>query len=156
MTSTESSTDYVISVDRLVHATPAAVFALLADPQKHPELDGSGTVLRVRASQVPLEVGSTFDMHMKRGFKYSTRNTVTALEPDRLITWSTRPITFPLSLLIGGRTWSYVLVPEGDGTRVTETWDLRPEKNGGLVRRAAGDPGADMTATLTRLAGLVE
>jgi hypothetical protein len=90
-------------------------------------------------------------MHMKRGFSYSTRNTVLELEPDRLIAWSTRPLTFPLSLLIGGRTWRYALAPHADGTLITETWDVRPERNRAAVRRLAGDPRADMERTLVRL-----
>ncbi|GGF54719.1 hypothetical protein GCM10011519_30780 [Marmoricola endophyticus] len=146
---------YVVSVDRLLDAPPERVFALLIDPEQQVRLDGSGTVKAVKQSRTPLRVGSTFDMHMKRGFAYSTRNTVTELEPDRLITWSTRPLTFPLSLLIGGRTWSYRLDPEGGATRVTETWDLRGEKNRALVAKAAGDPGKDMAATLERLADVL-
>jgi uncharacterized protein YndB with AHSA1/START domain len=145
---------YVISVDRFLPYPPEQLFAVVADPERHPELDGSGTVRSVQASRVPLEVGSTFDMHMVRGFPYATRSTVTELDPGRRITWSTRPLTFPLSLLIGGRTWSYTFEPEGAGTKVTETWDLRPEKNRRLVRPLAGDPASDMRATLERLGEL--
>lgn len=146
-----TSSDYVVSVERHLPFGAAEIFALLADPERHPDLDGSGTVKKVRAASPPLAVGSDFDMHMRRGFSYSTRNTVIALEPDRLISWRTRPLTFPLSLLIGGRTWTYELSPWTDGTRVTATWDLREERNRRLVRPMASDPGADMTTTLERL-----
>ena len=155
MAAPRSDSPYVVTVDRLIPAEPHAVFALLSDPRRHPDLDGSGTVKSVKQSRTPLSIGSSFDMHMHRGFSYSTRNTVTELEPDRLIAWSTRPLTFPLSLLIGGRTWTYRLEPEDGGTRVIETWDLREEKNRALVHKGAGDPGRDMTATLERLAELV-
>lgn len=151
-----ASPDPVVSVDRFVPHPPARVFALLSDPHRHADLDGSGTVRRVRTSDGPLRAGSHFDMHMHRGFSYSTRNTVTELEPDRRIAWSTRPITPPLSWLIGGRTWTYDLVAEPGGTRVTETWDVRPERNGWFVRPLAGDPGADMRATLDRLAEVLD
>lgn len=147
--------DETISVERVMPFAAERIFAVISDPERHPDLDGSGTVRRVRASRLPLSVGSHFDMHMKRGFSYSTRNTVTALERDRAIAWTTRPITFPLSMLIGGRTWSYTLEPVGDGTRVTQTWDVRPEKNGWLVKPLAGDPRADMTSTLERLERLL-
>lgn len=133
-------------------AEPHAIFTLLSDPQGQVELDGWGTVEAVRASHTPLAVGSHVDMRMERGFPCSTRNTVSELEPDGLITWSTRPPTIPLSLLIGGRTWSYRLEPESGGTRVTETWDLRGERSRALVERGAGDPGADVRATLDELA----
>lgn len=150
-----SEDEYVEQVERTVDAAPDAVFALLADPHRHPDIDGSGTVRSVQASELPLKVGSTFDMHMKRGYSYSTRNTVLELEPDRVIAWSTRPLTRPLSWLIGGRIWRYELQPDGSGTRITETWDLRPEQNRALVRRLAGDPSADMRATLERVQRVV-
>ncbi|MBE7189335.1 SRPBCC family protein [Jatrophihabitans endophyticus] len=142
---------YVQQVELTVDAAPDAVFALLADPHRHPDIDGSGTVRSVQTTQLPLQVGSTFEMHMHHGFSYATRNTVLELDPGRVIAWQTRPLTRPLRWLIGGRIWRYELAPEGSGTRITETWDLRPERKRALVRRLAGNPVADMTATLERL-----
>jgi uncharacterized protein YndB with AHSA1/START domain len=147
---------YTARAELTIAAPPSAVFAVLADPQRHPEIDGSGTVRRVQQSDLPLRVGSTFDVHMQRGFPYTTRNTVLELETDRVVAWSTTPLTKPLSWMIGGRIWRYELAPDGDGTRVTETWDLRPERNRQLVRPLAGDPAADMKGTLERLRQLVE
>ena len=150
-----SDSDYVRSAERTIPAPPHAIFALLSDPARHPDIDGSGTVRRVRTSEGPLRTGSTFDMHMRRGFAYSTRSTVVDLETDRLIAWQTRPLTMPLPLFIGGRVWRYELSAVEGGTRVVETWDLRPERNRALVRPLAGDPVADMEATLERIQGLV-
>jgi uncharacterized protein YndB with AHSA1/START domain len=146
-----SEDQYLQQAELRIDAAPRAVFAVLSDPQRHPDIDGSGTVRSVQASQAPLAVGSTFDMHMKHGYTYSTRNTVIEYEPDRVIAWRTHPLTRPLSWLIGGRIWRYELTPDGSGTRVTETWDLRPERKRALVRRLAGDPAANMRATLQRL-----
>ena len=146
---------YLRSAARTIAASPQAIFALLSDPERHPDIDGSGTVRRVRASEKPLRRGSTFDMHMKRGFAYSTRSTVVDLEPDRLIAWQTRPLTLPLPWFIGGRIWRYELEEVENGTRVVETWDLRPERNRALVRPLAGDPVADMQATLERIEQLL-
>jgi uncharacterized protein YndB with AHSA1/START domain len=150
-----SDDKYVAHAVLTIAAPPGAIFALLADPQRHPEIDGSGTVRRVQESESPLRVGSTFDVHMQRGLPYTTRNTVLELETDHVIAWSTTPLTKPLSWLIGGRIWRYELVPDGAGTKVTETWDLRPERNRQLVRPLAGDPAADMRATLERLQRVV-
>ncbi|MFB9315568.1 SRPBCC family protein [Nocardioides plantarum] len=150
------STDkYVVTATGHVSAPPAAVHALLTDPQRHPELDGSGTVVEVSQSSAPLRVGSEFDMRMRRGFPYETRNTVVELEPDRVVAWTTRPLTRPLRWLIGGRVWRWELAPEAGGTRVTATWDLRPEKNRALVRPMAGDPGADLATTIGRIDDLL-
>ncbi len=150
-----SDSDYVRSAERTIPAPPSAIFGLLSDPTRHPDIDGSGTVRRVRASEASLRLGSTFDMHMKRGFAYSTRSTVVELEPDRVVAWQTRPLTLPLPLFIGGRIWRYELSEVEGGTHVVETWDLRPERNRALVRPLAGDPVADMTATLERIEQLV-
>jgi uncharacterized protein YndB with AHSA1/START domain len=151
-----SDEKYVARAELTIAAPPSAVFSVLADPQRHPEIDGSGTVRRVQESELPLRVGSTFDVHMQRGFPYTTRNTVLELKTDHVIAWSTTPLTKPLGWLIGGRVGRYELVPVGDGTRVTETWDLRPERNRQLVRPLAGDPAADMRGTLERLQRVVE
>ncbi|WP_375490501.1 SRPBCC family protein [uncultured Jatrophihabitans sp.] len=146
---------YLKHAELTIDAPPAEIFALLSDPDRHPEIDGSGTVRGVQASTAPLRAGSVFDMHMKHGYSYSTRNTVVELQPDRVIAWQTRPLTRPLSWLIGGRIWRYELTPDGSGTRVMGTWDLRPERKRALVRPLAGDPGADMLETLRRIGRIV-
>lgn len=142
---------YVVTVTGHVAAPPAEVHALLSDPQRHPELDGTDSVLEVKESSGPFAQGSTFDMKMNRGFPYVVRNTVVELEPDRVVAWSTTPLTKPLAWLIGGRIWRYELEPDGTGTTVTATWDLRPEKNRALVKPMAGDPGADLARTIARI-----
>ena len=38
----------VVSVERVIPAGPAAIFALVADASRHPEIDGSGTVRQVK------------------------------------------------------------------------------------------------------------
>ena len=150
-----SDHDYLRTAERTIAAPASAIFAFLSDPHRHPDIDGSGTVVEVSASDLPLREGSTFDMRMKRGFPYVTRSTVVELETDRVIAWQTRPLTQPLALLIGGRIWRYELTEVEGGTRVVETWDLRPERNRALVKPLAGDPVADMTATLERLEGVL-
>ena len=36
--------DTVVSVERVIDAPAAAIFAIVADPSRHPEIDGSGSV----------------------------------------------------------------------------------------------------------------
>ncbi|MHB8593961.1 MAG: hypothetical protein ACYDB3_06445, partial [Acidimicrobiales bacterium] len=36
----------VLSVERVIPAAPEAIFALVADAARHPDIDGSGTVIR--------------------------------------------------------------------------------------------------------------
>jgi uncharacterized protein YndB with AHSA1/START domain len=97
----------------VVAAPPAEVFALLADPRRHAEIDGSGTVQQVVEAPERLELGSQFSMGMKMGASYRTANTVVEFEPDRLIAWKH----------FAPHRWRYELEPVEGGTRVTETWD---------------------------------
>ena len=105
-----------------VAAPPAAVFALLTDPVKHAELDGSGTVQGVVDAPARLELGSVFRMRMKG---YSTTNTVVEYEPDALIAWRHR----------GRHVWRWQLRAVGTGTEVTETFDYTAKRGRGLVER---------------------
>ena len=78
----------VVSVERVIPAGPAAIFALVADASRHPEIDGSGTVKQVKpgAPQM-LSLGATFGMSMKVGVKYSMvshRHRVRGGPPHRL------------------------------------------------------------------------
>jgi uncharacterized protein YndB with AHSA1/START domain len=107
---------------RLIGAPAEDVFAVLCDPRRHPDLDGSGT-LRAAPDAVPLTaVGDEFVMHLEADDlgSYRSRSVVVRYEPDRAIAWSPGPVgEEPF-----GHTYSYVLEPEGASvTRVTQTYD---------------------------------
>jgi hypothetical protein len=102
-----------VSVSRVIAADPAAIFAVLADPSKHPIIDGSDSLVRVNGSPSQLVLGDKFSMKMKIGFSYSIKNTVVEYEKDRLIGWRH----------FGRHVWRYTLEPVDGGTRVTETFD---------------------------------
>jgi uncharacterized protein YndB with AHSA1/START domain len=85
-----------VSATRRISAPAAAIFAIVSDPAGHVQIDGSG-MLEAAADARPLTaVGDTFDIHMDRTplndipglVKYSVRNTVTQIEPDRLVEWT--------------------------------------------------------------------
>lgn len=123
----------VISVDRLMTVPADVIFAVLADPARHAEFDGSGLVIKARGKTGrQLKLGDTFGMDMKAGLPYSTRNVVTEFKPDRLIAWQTLVAAGPADNLVGGRTWRYELFPVSGGTKVRETWDTSTE---GLLSR---------------------
>lgn len=146
-----------VSVQRVIAAPAADIFAVLADPARHVEIDGSGTVRASRGGSRRLRLGDTFGMDMHWGASYSTRNEVVALEPDRVIAWRTLA-TWPLTLVVTGRTWRYELTPVDGGTRVTQTWDPRSEALPSrlFLGRLASLTRENMTRTLERLAAAVE
>jgi Polyketide cyclase / dehydrase and lipid transport len=124
----------VISVERVVHSSPEAIFAIVADASRHPEIDGSGAVkgLKPGASN-RLSLGSKFAMSMKLGIGYSMVNEVIEFEDGRRIAWQARP-TGLVGRFVGGRIWRYELEPVDGGTRVRESWDISKDHQRSLLR----------------------
>ena len=133
-----------------VSAPASELFGIVADPRRHHELDGSGTVGQNIRTPDHLEVGSRFSTGMRMFWlPYRITSTVTELEPDRVIEWR-----HPL-----GHKWRWefdALSPTS--TRVTETFDFR---NAGAIQTLLNYklPGfikanaRGIEGTLTRLQG---
>ncbi len=99
----------------VVDAPVKRIFDLLADPARHPELDGSGTVRGAVFGPDRLESDSEFGMDMRMmGLPYRMTNRVVEFEEDRLIAWKH----------VGSHRWRYELEEVDLGrTLVTETFD---------------------------------
>lgn len=118
-----------VSVHRRVAASPAAVFAVLATPQRHLDIDGSG-MLRGTDSGPVAGVGDAFVMRMyfEPLGHYEMVNHVVEFERDRRIAWEPEsgaglPEAGTADARWGHR-WGFELTPDGaDGTVVKETWD---------------------------------
>lgn len=149
---------WVESVERVIPAPPAAIFALLADPRRHKDFDGSGTVRDAVDVPAELQLGSTFGMNMEFGGSYSMVNTVVEFEPNRRIAWQARPPRGQGGAwrqLFGGRIWRYELEPADGGTRVRESWDISQERTKLLVRGYGRKTRKNMAATLARIEQLL-
>jgi len=93
--------DSRVSLTRRIAASPADVFAVITDPRRHVDIDGSGMLMATDAG--PLRaVGDSFDMDMDREplgdlpmGKYKVRNTVTKLVPDSILEWNVGGIDQP-------------------------------------------------------------
>lgn len=142
----------VVSVRRLIPAPPEVIFDLLADPDRHADIDGGGSVQRARSGGRRLGLGDRFGMEMRIGLPYSILNEVVAFEENRLIAWQTGAVG-PLARVVGGRIWRYELEPVEGGTMVTESWDISREAftSAPFVRRMAGMTRRNMAATLARI-----
>ena len=128
-----------------VDASPHEVFELLADPRRHGELDGSGTVRGTVSGPERLHDGAKFSVNMKQlGVPYRITSTVVAFEEDRLIEWR-----HPL-----GHTWRWELAETEPGhTLVTETFDYSaagPARMYELTGRTSTN-GTGITRTLQQL-----
>lgn len=121
-----------VSVAKEIPAPAEAVFALLADPTKHPEIDGSGMLRSATSSGAISGVGDTFTMQMHNDEMgdYEMINHVVEYEPGRCIAWE------PALLHAGrvedkddegvrsGHRWSFQLEPVNSAaTVVTESYD---------------------------------
>jgi uncharacterized protein YndB with AHSA1/START domain len=143
-----------VSVERVISAPPEAIFALLADPRRHKDFDGSGTVRAAKDMPDTLELGARFGMSMRLGIPYSMVSTVIEYEPNRRIAWQTFPPGVA-ARFAGGRIWRYDLTPVDDGTLVRESWDISQERLKMLVSPARGKTVSAMTKTLERIDALV-
>jgi uncharacterized protein YndB with AHSA1/START domain len=102
-----------VSASTVVAAPPEEVFAVLANPHRHNEFDGSGTVQRAVSGPQRLALGDRFGMNMKAGVPYRVTNRVVEFEPDRRIAWRH----------LAPAVWRYEVEPVPGGTRIQETFD---------------------------------
>lgn len=140
---------YIKSARITIDAPAADIFAILVNPHRHHEFDGSGTVRPSVSGPDRLKLGDRFTVAMKVGVPYRVTSTVKEFEVDRLIAWSH----------LGGHRWRYELRPIDDvSTEVTETFDgsysrFPPALN--LINAPENNQKA-VAATLVRLKELCE
>ena len=110
------ATDYPnTTAARINIAAPAAkIFDLLANPSAHQLFDGSETIQSSISGPDRLFLGAQFSMAMKIKIPYRIKNTITAFEENKKISWCH----------LMKWTWSYELTDLGNGlTQVTESFD---------------------------------
>ena len=149
------------AVDRYIEASPEALFDLVADIERTPEITPDIVKVEWLDGAAHAEVGARFKATNKqgRGPNWSNKPVITVLEPGREIAWERTEA-------IGGTLeWRYRFEPEGTGTRVTESyrvvkplpligWFLIGTLYGLKDRRT--DLRNSMVRTLDRLAELTE
>lgn len=140
-----------VSVSRRIETPAAEIFKLLADPNRHPEFDGSGMLRKGASNRVIAGVGDVFTtkMYFEAMGDYEMHNRIVAFEADRYIGWEPGNA----ELARNGSRWRFDLTPDGpDATVVTETYDCTDSPVS--VREAVDNGKAwldGMTKTLERL-----
>jgi hypothetical protein len=115
-----------IEVTRTIEAEPAAIFAVLRDPQGHVAIDSSGMLQSADGEPVSA-VGDSFVVHMDRESlndypelgRYDVTVSISAYEPDREIAWTILGRIRPQI----GHVYGYRLEPADGGTLVTSYYD---------------------------------
>ncbi|NBH12156.1 SRPBCC family protein [Amycolatopsis sp. SID8362] len=152
---------WVQSVERRITAPADRIYALIADPVRHKDFDGSGTLVEaveVSSSVRPLGAGDWFSMTMDFHGKYTMTSTVVEAVPGERFAWQCKPHAHSSKwrFIFGGRIWRYELESDGDTTLVRETWDLREERLRMLVVVGRRQVRVAMRRTLDRIAALLE
>ncbi|KID27765.1 hypothetical protein HQ32_04970 [Prauserella sp. Am3] len=147
-----------VHAERVVDAPAEKIFAVLANPRRHADFDGSGMVQGVAGTADRLGLGVEFQMNMRQGRDYHSVNTVVEYEQDRLLTWETVG-RWRGRKVIGGQWWRYRLFPHGERTLIRHSYlwgratlPLLTIWLPGFPRRMA----LTMPDTLDRLARMVE
>lgn len=147
-----------VSLTRRIAASPAAVFAVITDPRRHVEIDGSGMLEATDAG--PLHaVGDTFDMDMDREplgdlpmGKYKVRNTVTSIVPDVALEWNVGGVDQPPF----GHVYGYELRPvDAASTEVTLYCDWTGVRAGSIRDRFPIVPAHMLERSLDNLERIV-
>lgn len=105
-----------VTVRAVLPATPEALWSIVSDVERHPELAGSGEVVQTELlTPGPLVQGSRFQSRQNmRGMRYRTVSHVVACEPPRRLAWQIGlPGTPPF-----GQVWQFELTPQEGGTLV--------------------------------------
>jgi uncharacterized protein YndB with AHSA1/START domain len=159
------SDDRELQVSRIIDAPAERIFAVLADPGRHPEIDGAGMLRGLDSGDAPVTaVGQSFVMNMNQDGigDYQMRSEIVLYEYGCRIGWA--PAIHPpgaLAHVIGeldpsGHTYVWELEPAGEGrTKVTHTYDwsgVRDQNALGLYPRVSKE---QMEASLDRVAAAV-
>lgn len=134
----------VVSRSTIVPAPAQMIFDLLADPRRHGEIDGSGSIQSAQIDAPErLSLDATFGMQMKIGVRYKITNTVVEFEEGKTIAWRH----------FGGHIWRYILEPVGGGTKVTEQFDWNKSKSPLILklRKSPQDNAKSIEKTLENL-----
>ena len=134
----------IVSRSTIVPAPAHMIFDLLADPRRHGEIDGSGSIQSAQINAPErLSLNATFGMQMKIGVRYKITNTVVEFEEGKTIAWRH----------FGGHIWRYILEPVDGGTKVTEQFDWNTSKSPLILklRKSPQDNAKSIEKTLENL-----
>ena len=85
--------EYATEVSRRIEAPADRIFAILANPQRHTDLDGSGMLRGALSNEMITGVGDVFSMNMylDEVGDYVMMNFVVEFEKNRRIGWEPAP-----------------------------------------------------------------
>jgi uncharacterized protein YndB with AHSA1/START domain len=140
----------VVTASRLIAATDAAIFELIADPARQPEWDANDNLVSSPPGHRVRAVGDSFETLLTMG---STRvNHVVEFEEGRRIAWQPSEPGQPPP----GHLWRWELEPRDDGTLVVHTYDWTALRDPARLERARATTAERLRASVDKLATLAE
>ena len=142
-----------VAVEEVIAAPAEVLYDLVSDVTRMGEWSPETTSCRWVGGTTTARIGARFRGSNRNGWRrWSTTCTVVAADPGSRFSFEVDLPGLPIS------RWTYEFHPEGEGTRVRESWtDRRPpwmDRFGKLVRGVADTYGhnrAGMVATLAAL-----
>lgn len=116
----ETGNPLLVGAEITINAPARKIFDILANPERHPDFDGSGTVRRSLRGPRRLYLGAKFGMAMKIKLPYRITNEVVAFEEDSVIAWRH----------LMRWTWRYEITAVDSNTSlVREYFDATPSRS---------------------------
>jgi len=131
-----TKTDTSIIIDEVINVAAHELFAAVADPSRHREMDGSATLRGQVANPVITAVDQIFTMEMFYPSigEYRTDNLVVEFEQDRRIAWMTSREGQPPA----GVRWGWAFESIGrQQTIVTHTYDWSKVTDPAILARVS-------------------
>lgn len=149
-----------LQASKVISAPPDEIFALLADPNRHAELDGAGMIRGVEGDIPPIAgIGQVFTMNMHADDlgDYRMINAVTSYVAGARVGWAPKvDPTCELYEKLGdmdasGHTYTYDLRAVDGGTQVTSTYDWTGVKDPKFEELCPRVSQEQLAATLDKL-----
>jgi hypothetical protein len=115
---------FSVSDSIVIDVAPAVAYSAVSRPSDMGRWSPENLGTTAESAAGTATVGSTFvGRNRRRGFRWVTRCTVTAADPERTFAFRVHEIGLRRPRLRAPiATWEYRFEPAGDGTRVTEIW----------------------------------
>lgn len=141
----------IISAQQEITLPAGAIFKLLADPARHPQIDANDNVAHADQGQRVSGIDQTFTVELSNG--QNRENHVVEFDEGRLIAWKPAPVGEDPR----GHIWRWEVEPVDDMTTlVRHTYDWTQLTDETRFERARANTEQTLAASIAKLAEVAE